>query len=799
MNLQNDINSRIYVLDANIDGNLKELKLKSLVKYLKGICIRRKIEWSNLDLPKLALKVYTHLKIINTLSEIDEQIISSVSDMLTSHYDYSSIAIHILIDNLHNSTHDDYLLVVRELADNVNKNGKPSSIVSPSFLKFVETHYKEINANLNYLNDYNQTIFGFRTLEKAYLKKSSSGKIIERPQHMFMRVAIGIHYRTIPPNDLSKIFQTYNLISEGFFTHATPTLFNAGTRCEQLASCFLLGTDDDMEKIGESWKDCAVISKYSGGIGINLTNLRVDGAYIDSTCGTASGIRVAKVYNDVARYADQGGKRAGSIAIYMEPWHGDIFRFLELKKQNGAETERTRDLFLAMFINDIFMRRVLNDEPWSLMCPSECPDLLSKYGKEFDAEYIAYEKKGKYLHQVSARDLWFKIMETQIESGMPYILFKDAINYKSNQINYGVINNSNLCAEIVEYSDSDEYAVCTLSSICLPKFVKNNEFDYEDLYRVSRIVCRNLNNIIDINFYPVDKAKKSNMMHRPIGIGVQGLADVFALLKISFDSPRAKEINKIIFETIYFGAISESVSLAREFGPYETYQGSPVSKGLLQFDLWGIKESNLSGKWNWQQLRLDIKKYGVRNSLLTASMPTATTAQIMNNNEACEAITENIYTRSTLAGDYYVVNQHLMKDLMKLNLWNDQMVDLIKYYEGSIQLIPGIPDQIKEIYRTVWEISQLSIIGMYADRGPFIDQTQSMNLFVDKPSYAIINTCLFRAWELGLKTGMYYLRSKAASKANQFGIDIDLIKKIQKEPVVCSRKKGPGACEACSS
>ncbi|AGF85217.1 reductase large subunit [Moumouvirus goulette] len=768
-----------------INGVKQPLYKEVVRKYIISVFQKMKIEHLNVD--PLIENVYPKLKDINSLLDIENQIIASSTEMLADHYDYPKTAVYILINNLHENTHEDYFKVVSIMRRNINENGIHAPIVSKNFYKFVQKNYKKINEQFKYERDYDMSIFGYRTLERSYLKKCN-GVIIERPQHLWMRVAITLHYRT---GDLSKIFETYEMLSEGYFTHATPTLFNSGTPFEQLSSCFLMGVKDDMASLGDSWKDCAIISKFSGGIGINMSNVRVEGAYINSTQGTSNGLRVLSIYNDIARYANQGGKRAGSFAIFIEPWHGDIFFFLDLKKNTGAETERTRDLFLGLMINNIFMDRVEKDEKWSLMCPSQCPDIVGKYGEEFNKAYLKYETEGKFTKQIKARELWFKIMETQIETGVPYILYKDAINEKSNQINIGVINGSNLCTEIVEYSSADEYAVCNLSSICLPKFIIHDndspKFDYDKLYKIARIITRNLNNIIDINYYPVDKTLVSNLRHRPIGIGVQGLADVFALFKTPFDSDIARDLNRKIFETIYFGAMTESLQMAKEFGPYETFWGSPLSKGKFQFDLWNISANKLSGMWDWETLRKEIMIHGVRNSLTTTCMPTASTSQIKGYNECIEPFTENIYSRSTLAGDYYVINKYLIQDLMELGLWNSDMVDLIKYYQGSIANISTIPQNIKEIYRTVWEIPQKSIIEMAADRAPFVDQTQSMNIFIEKPDFIKLNSCLFYAYRLGLKTGMYYLRGKPASSANQFGIDIEKIKEIEAKNNITSR------------
>lgn len=1127
-----------------LDGRVCDLPKQYIHEYITEIC--EKMNLTHLNVDAVVDNVYPKLKEYNTFNDINEQIIKSASDMVTIHYNYPNIATYILIDSLHDSTHSDYFEVVKEMMSNLNPKNEPAPLVSKQFSDYVEKNKDWINSILqpNYIRDYDITLFGYRTLEKAYLKKLSNGKIVERQQHMCMRVAIAIHSKR---DDKERIKETYEFLSQGFFTHATPTLFNSGTTHEQLSSCFLLGTEDDMKKITKSWGDCGLISKHAGGIGITMTNVRVNGAYINSTQGTASGLRVLPVFNAISRYADQSGKRPGSIAVYLEPWHGDIFFFLDLKKNTGNETERTRDLFLALTINDIFMRRVESDGIWSLMCPHECPDLLNKFGDEFTEIYERYESEGKFLRQLPARNLWFKILESQIETGVPYMLFKDSVNKKSNQMNIGTINGSNLCIEVVLYSDANEYAVCftadteiitqngikkiidcdnenvlsyyesdinliksehfekaklisngkkmvwslktsgnkivnatedhpflvlidrntknnkyqwkklkdlkiddrlivpqittldsykididnfnteyitagwmigdgqtserergvcfgptetyaqeivinqlnawqqtvpisegdhdkkvnvyvqpngvvnwqssklnfkkllhekfgfkraigpnkriddkikfatpkeqasflsgyfsadgyvvlsgrklsvnlsssteeilydvqsmltpfgikskirfgevktrlgrpqgilsicgiinidnfqkyinfklcpnkinklkdciekscrkrilfadcskvisiqklgerevydlalpqshnfianghvvhncNLASICLPKFVDGNEFNYQKLCDIAKVATRNLDNIIDLNFYPVEKARISNMKHRPLGLGVQGLADVFAKLKIPFDSPRAREINKKIFETIYYGAISESCQLAKEYGPYSTYQGSPISKGIFQFDMWNIDRKTLM--WDWDKLEEMVLQYGVRNSTTTAGMPTASSSQIMGNNECFEAFTSNVYTRSTIAGDYYIINKYLMQDLMDLGLWNKNMENLIKYYEGSIQDIPGIPDDIKEIYRCVWNIDQKSIIDMSADRGAFIDQTQSLNIFIAEPDFARLNSCHFHAWKSGLKTGMYYLRTKPASEPNKFGIDIDMIREIE--------------------
>lgn len=755
------------------------------------------IDMQTLNLQKVAQNVYPKLLSDNTVEDVDDLIVSVTTSMMIDHPDYQKIAVRILIDRLHSQTHENYEYVLNQLLE--NKYGdKPSPIVSQEYADFVRKHLNTINEALDYTRDYDTTVFGFRTLEKAYLKRAASGAIIERPQHMWMRVAIGINYAY---DDIDQAITTYHLTSQKMMIHATPTNYNSGTLRPQLSSCFLLGVDDSMDSITKSWRDSALISKNAGGLSVCLTSLRGDGSPIASTQGKSRGLQVAKVYNEIARYADQGGKRPGSIALYLEPWHKDIVYFLELRKNVGAETERARDIFTALMINDLFMHRVEQKAMWSLMCPDQCPNIVGKWGLEFEKAYIQYEKEGKYHKQVPAEDIYFKIMELMIESGTPYILFKDAINSKSNQINSGVINSSNLCAEIVQISTADEYAVCNLASICLPRFVRDGKFDYQTLYQVARVLARNLNRIIDINYYPVPETEKSNKKHRPMAIGVQGLADLFAIFRTPFDSPLARDLNKKIFETIYFGAMTESVLMAKESGPYETFYGSPLSEGKFQFDLWGIEASQLSGMWDWESLRIDVMQHGAANSLLTACMPTASTSQIMGNTEAIEPHS-NLSIRSTSSGNYYVINRYLVEDLMRLGKWNSETIDMIKYYDGSIANIPGIPDNVKMIYRTVWEISQRAIIEMSADRAPFVDQTQSLNLFLEKPTYSVLNACIMKAWKLKLKTGSYYLRSRAPVSATKFGIGADIKKKIQEatESQVCRlmKDKNGGVCFSCS-
>jgi ribonucleoside-diphosphate reductase alpha chain len=616
------------------------------------------------------------------------------------------------------------------------------------------------------------------------------GKVVERPQHMLMRVSVGIH-----KEDIQSVLETYHLMSDRWFTHATPTLFNAGTPNPQMSSCFLLQTQDDsIEGIFDTLKSCAKISQSAGGIGLSIHNVRATGSYIRGTGGTSNGIiPMLRVFNDTARYIDQGGgKRKGSFAVYLEPWHADIYSFLDLRKNTGKEELRTRDLFTALWIPDFFMKRVEENGMWSLFCPNEAPGLSFCWGEEFESLYLRYEKEGRARKSIKAQELWFRILDSQIETGTPYMLYKDACNRKSNQQNLGTIKCSNLCAEIIEYTAPDEVAVCNLASLALPKFVINGKFDFQKLFEVTQVVTRNLNRVIDGNSYPVPEAKKSNLLHRPIGVGVQGLADVFILLKMPFDSLEAREVNKEIFETIYYGAVTASKDLAKVEGAYDTYKGSPMSQGIFQYDMWGVTPGP---RWNWDKLKEEVALHGVRNSLLVALMPTASTSQILGNNECFEAYTQNLYSRRVLSGEFIVVNKHLMKDLVRLDLWNEEMKHNIFASSGSIQGIAEIPEEIKQIYKTVWEIKQKAIIDMAADRGAFICQTQSLNLFVENPSLSKLTSMHFYAWKLGLKTGMYYLRTKAAVEAIKFTLKPQQQKKITFESDECSIN---AECVSCS-
>ena len=658
---------------------------------------------------------------------------------------------------------------MKDLYEYVNpETNEKAPLLADDVYEVIQKNAELLDSTVIYDRDFGYDYFGFKTLERSYLLRLN-GAIAERPQHMVLRVAIGIH-----KDDIEGALETYDLMSKRYFTHATPTLFNAGTPKPQMSSCFLLTMkDDSIDGIYDTLKNCAKISQSAGGIGLSIHNVRATGSYIRGTNGASNGIvPMLKVFNDTARYVDQGGgKRKGSFAIYLEPWHADIFEFLELKKNTGKEEMRARDLFYAMWINDLFMKRVEADGDWTLMDPNECRGMEDVYGEEFEKLYISYEAAGKGRKTIKARELWHRILESQIETGTPYMLYKDAANEKSNQKNLGTIRSSNLCTEIMEYTAPDEVAVCNLASIALPQFItEDGKMDHKLLYDITYKITKNLNVIIDRNYYPVAEARKSNMRHRPIGIGVQGLADTFIKMRFPFTSDEAKQMNKDIFETIYYASLKASKDLAKKDGPYETYEGSPISQGIFQFNMWGVQEDQLSGNWDWNELREEIKVSGVRNSLLLAPMPTASTSQILGNNECFEPYTSNIYTRRVLSGEFIVVNKHLLMDLVSLGLWNDDVKNEMMKANGSIQHINAIPDNIKELYKTVWEMSMRDIIDMSADRGQFIDQSQSLNLFVEDPNIGKLTSMHFYAWKKGLKTGMYYLRSKAASSAIKFTV-----------------------------
>jgi len=726
------------------------------------------------DPVKVAMRVIEGLYDGVTTSELDNLAAEVAATLTTSHPDYARLAARISVSNLHKNTKKTFSSVMKDLYEYVNpRTGKKAPLLSDEVYEVIMKNSDELDSTIIYNRDFGYDYFGFKTLERSYLLKLN-GNIVERPQHMLMRVSIGIHL-----NDLKAAKETYELMSKRFFTHATPTLFNSGTPKPQMSSCFLLTMkDDSIDGIYDTLKQTAKISQSAGGIGLSIHNVRATGSYISGTNGTSNGIvPMLQVYNDTARYVDQGGgKRKGSFAIYIEPWHADVFEFLDLKKNHGKEEMRARDLFYAMWIPDLFMKRVQEDGTWTLMCPNECPDLFDNYGDKFDELYLGFEAKGKGRKTIKARVLWEKILESQIETGTPYMLYKDAANRKSNQKNLGTIRSSNLCTEIMEYTSPGEVAVCNLASIALPMFVKNGEFDHKELFKVTKRVTKNLNKVIDRNYYPVIEAEYSNFKHRPIGLGIQGLADAFIMLRMPFTCDDAKKLNQEIFETLYFAALTASMEEAKEDGAYETYKGSPISQGEFQHNMWGIKDEELSGRWDWAKLRKDIKKHGVRNSLLVAPMPTASTSQILGNNEAFEPYTSNIYTRRVLSGEFIVVNKHLLEDLVNLGLWNDDLKEEIMRANGSVQGI-DIPQDLKELYKTVWELSMKDIIDMSRHRGYFIDQSQSLNLFMENANMAKLTSMHFYAWKSGLKTGMYYLRTKSAVDAIKF----TLKKEVKKE------------------
>jgi ribonucleoside-diphosphate reductase alpha chain len=699
-------------------------------------------------------------------TELDNLAAETAASLSTKHPDYALLASRIAISNLHKNTVKSFSETMRKLYTYVDSaSGKKTPLIADDVWEVIEANAELLDSTIIYDRDFGFDYFGFKTLEKSYLLRME-GKVVERPQHMYMRVAIGIH-----KHDIDSAIETYNLMSERWFTHATPTLFNAGTPKPQMSSCFLLTMkDDSIDGIYDTLKQTAKISQSAGGIGLAIHNVRATGSYIGGTNGTSNGIiPMLRVFNDTARYVDQGGgKRKGAFAIYLEPWHADIFAFLDLRKNHGKEEMRARDLFYALWICDLFMKRVEEDGQWSLFCPNEAPGLSDCWGEEFEALYTRYEQEGKARKTIKAQELWFAIIESQTETGTPYMLYKDAANRKSNQQNLGTIKSSNLCTEIMEYTSPDEVAVCNLASLALPRFITNGQFDHQKLYDVTYQVTVNLNKIIDNNYYPVIEAQNSNLRHRPIGLGVQGLADVFILLRLPFESDLAKMLNKNIFETIYFAAMTASKDLAIKDGAYETFAGSPLSKGQFQFDLWNVQPTD---RWDWETLRSEVVKNGVRNSLLVAPMPTASTSQILGNNECFEPYTSNIYSRRVLSGEFVIVNKHLLKDLVSLGLWNNEMKNNIIAANGSIQHIPGIPADIKELYKTVWEIKQRNLIDMAADRGAYICQSQSLNLFVDTPTASKLTSMHFHAWKSGLKTGMYYLRTQAATQAVQFTIE----------------------------
>lgn len=760
------------------DGRREIVQFDKITTRIKNLCSEDDLN-NNLVEPILIAQK-TIANIYSGISTEDIDKISSLicESLIGKHYKYSELGAKICISNLHKTTSNSFYETTNRLVNELDKDGNNLSIC-PDYYKAICKFNKELDDMIDYNRDYNFNYFGFKTLEHSYLFKIN-GKIYERPQHLIMRVSVCIHMMDLLNEDekinkrgLEYVKNTYDYISNGYFTHATPTLFNSGLVLKQLSSCFLLGTEDSIEGIYETLKHTALISKVSGGIGLHISNIRATKSKIRKTNGESDGIiPMLKVYNETGRYVNQGGgKRNGSIAIYLEPWHPDILDFLDIKKNTGSETRRARDIFTALWIPDIFMKRLESNGVWSLMCPDKCKGLSDTYGEEFEKLYEKYEREKKYNTQVKALDVWNAILESQFETGVPYICFKDNVNKKNNQINLGTIKSSNLCAEINEYSNENETAVCNLASIAVNKYIKDGVYDYNKLYEVVKQVTINLNKIIDINYYPTKQTKYSNLRNRPIGIGIQGLADAYIILRYPFDSNEALELNRSIMETIYYAALSASNEIAMIDGPYETYEGSPVSKGILQCDMWNVKPSN---RWDWEKLRENVKKYGVRNSLLTALMPTASTSQILGNNECFEPITSNIYTRRTKAGTFTVVNKYLIDDLCKLKLWDEKMKEKIVYYNGSIQSIPEIPNELKQLYKTVWEIKLKSIVDQAIARGPYIDQSQSMNLFLHEPDTIRLTSALYYGWKKGLKTGSYYVRIKPAAEAQKV-IDTNII------------------------
>ena len=791
------------------NGEMEDVSFDKVLNRLKNLSAGLTIDVTEIA-QKVCSRIYDGVKTY----ELDELAAYLCSSLSIEHPDYSILASRIIVSNHHKNTSPSFSETIQTLYNNVDNHDNPIPLVSDELYNVVSKNKEKLNTCIDYQRDYLFDYFGFKTLERAYLLRVDK-KIVERPQHMWMRVAIGIH-----GNDIKEVLQTYDLLSRKYFTHATPTLFNAGTNRPQLSSCFLCSVNDDsVSGIFDTLKEVALISKYAGGIGLHIHQIRGNGSHIRGTNGTSNGIiPMLRVFNNTARYIDQAGKRLGSIAVYLETWHCDIESFLELKKNHGSEEDRCRDLFLALWISDLFMERVKAEGKWSLMCPDKCKGLSDVYGDEFKELYEKYEREGKYTKQINAQDLWFKILEAQIEQGVPYILYKDAANKKSNQKNLGTIKSSNLCAEVLIYSSPEETGVCNLASICLPSYVNissgdssERAFDFDKLHEITKVITKNLNKVIDKNFYPVEKARRSNLKHRPIGIGIQGLADVFIQLRYPFESDEAKQLNKDIFETIYHAAVEASMELAKKrrkvindikninykildediknyvneferdianpkyIGAYSSFEGCPMSQGLFQFDLW--EDAKPSTRYDWDKLRADVIEYGVRNSLLISPMPTASTSQIMGFNESFEPFTNNIFQRKTLSGEFIVINKYLINDLIDRGLWNKELKDTIILHEGSVQNIPEISDDLKAIYKTAWEIKQRHIIDMSADRGRYICQTQSLNIFMEEPDFQKLSSMHFYGHSKGLKTGSYYLRTRPKAKTQQFTIDPEFAKK----------------------
>lgn len=760
--------NKLFVLKRG--GRMEEVHIDKITSRIKKLCYGLNMDF--VDPVSITLKVISGIYSGVTTVELDNLAAETAATMTTDHPDYAVLAARLAISNLHKETKKHFSDVITDLYNIINPHTqKRSPMISEYHYNIVIKNKERLDSAIVYDRDFKYNYFGFKTLERSYLLKINN-KVSERPQHMLMRVSIGIH-----GEDIDTAINTYNLLSEKYFTHASPTLFSAATPRPQLSSCFLIAMkDDSIEGIYDTLKQCALISKSAGGIGLHVHCIRAKGTYIAGTNGVSNGlVPMLRVYNNTARYVDQGGnKRPGAFAIYLEPWHADIFEFLDLKKNTGKEEVRARELFYALWIPDLFMKRVESNQNWSLMCPHDCPGLADCWGEDFETLYEKYEQEKKFVKQVRAQILWKAIIEAQVETGTPFMLYKDACNRKSNQKNLGTIKCSNLCTEIVEYTSADEVAVCNLASIALNMFVNDNKtYNFAKLKEVTKVITQNLNKIIDVNYYPVPEAKTSNMRHRPIGIGVQGLADALVTMRIPYENEAAIKLNQQIFETIYYGALEASCELAEKYGVYETYQGSPASQGILQYDMWGKTPTDL---WDWAALKTKIAEHGLRNSLLLAPMPTASTAQILGNNESFEPFTSNIYQRRVLSGEFQVVNHHLLRDLTEADLWDEDMKNLIIHNNGSIQDIEAIPKEIRELYKTVWEISVKTTIQMAADRGAFIDQSQSFNIHVAEPNYGKLTSIHFYAWKMGLKTGMYYLRTKPAANAIQFTVDKSKLK-----------------------
>ena len=791
-------NTQSFVIKR--DGRKEAVKFDKVTARIQKLCYG--LDPVHVDAVHVAMKVIQGIYPGVSTTELDNLAAETAASLTTKHPDYALLASRIAISNLHKTTKKSFSETIKDLYFYIDPaTNQPAPLIADDVFEIIKDNAELLDSSIIYDRDFGYDYFGFKTLEKSYLLKLNN-KVVERPQHMLMRVAVGIH-----KDDIENAIKTYDLMSERWFTHATPTLFNAGTPKPQMSSCFLLSMrDDSIDGIYDTLKQCAKISQSAGGIGISIHNVRATGSYIRGTNGTSNGIvPMLRVFNDTARYVDQGGgKRKGSFAVYIEPWHADIFDFLNLRKNHGKEEVRARDLFYALWISDLFMKRVESSEDWSLFCPNEAPGLSECWGAEFEALYTQYEEEGKARKTIPARELWAAILDAQIETGTPYMLYKDACNGKSNQQNLGTIKSSNLCTEIIEYTSPEEVAVCNLASIALPRYIIDGVFDHNKLFEVTYQITFNLNKIIDRNYYPVIEAKRSNMRHRPIGIGIQGLADAFILLRYPFESEEAQQLNREIHETIYYAAMTASKDLAIKDGHYETYPGSPVSKGIFQFDMWGVTPSD---RWEWSVLKEEVAKYGVRNSLLLAPMPTASTSQVLGNNECFEPYTSNIYTRRVLSGDFIIVNKHLLRDLVELGVWNDRLKDKIISANGSVQHIAEVPDNIKDLYKTVWEIKQKTLIDMSADRGAYICQSQSLNIFMENPSVAKLTSMHFYGWKKGLKTGMYYLRSKAAADAIKFTVQMQAEPQIQplvnnlesiEDQLTCSLDN-PENCEQCGS